>query len=184
MKKLFLMAVVLLSSMCAMAHIEVGSVNIQPKVGLNISNLTDADNNKSKVGFVFGAEAEYQLTDILSFTGGLLYSEQGYKWEVDYHGKSLSEKWKPAYLNIPILANVYMVRGLAVKFGIQPGFMVAKDDADNAKSFDFSIPVGLSYEMNNVVLDARYNWGLTKVFDEEDPKNSVFQITLGYKFSL
>lgn len=178
------MAVVLLSSMCAMAHIEVGSVNIQPKVGLNISNLTDADNNKSKVGFVFGAEAEYQLTDILSFTGGLLYSEQGYKWEVDYHGKSLSEKWKPAYLNIPILANVYMVRGLAVKFGIQPGFMVAKDDADNAKSFDFSIPVGLSYEMNNVVLDARYNWGLTKVFDEEDPKNSVFQITLGYKFSL
>ena len=54
----------------------------------------------------------------------------------------------------------------------------------DVKSFDFSIPVGLSYEYNNVVLDARYNWGLTKIADNSDSKNSVFQITLGYKFDL
>ena len=49
-----------------------------------------------------------------------------------------------------------------------------------------SIPVGLSYEYANVVLDARYNWGVTKVADlgDNSPKNSVFQITLGYKFDL
>jgi len=43
----------------------------------------------------------------------------------------------------------------------------------------------------NFVIDARYNWGITKVakdvrlgdfeFDGADGKNSVFQITLGYK---
>lgn len=83
-----------------------------------------------------------------------------------------------------------------MKVGIQPGFNVnssakasvgdtsAETDFDGTKSFDFSIPVGLSYEFSNVVLDARYNFGVTKVFDGSDSCNSVFQIALGYKFSL
>jgi hypothetical protein len=54
----------------------------------------------------------------------------------------------------------------------------------DAKTVDFSIPVGMSYEINNFVFDARYNWGVTKVFDGSDSKNSVFQITLGYKLDL
>ena len=97
------------------------------------------------------------------------------------------------------MANVYVVPGLAVKLGVQPGFNVnskgkvvantsvgsaSKETELNAKSVDFSIPVGLSYEYKNVVLDARYNWGLTKVWDNLDSKNSVFQFTLGYKFEL
>lgn len=76
---------------------------------------------------------------------------------------------------------------ITVKAGIQPAFMVGKDGADDAgKTFDFSIPVGLSYEFAAVPIqiDARYNWGLTKVIDGADSKNSVFQFTIGYKFSL
>ena len=97
------------------------------------------------------------------------------------------------------MANVYVTKGLAVKLGIQPGFKVSsaiKSELNTsigstsgtkdieAKSVDFSIPVGLSYEYNNFQLDARYNWGLSKVFENSDAKNSVFQITLGYKFDL
>ena len=99
-------------------------------------------------------------------------------------------------INIPILANVYVVKGLAVKVGIQPAFKVNEEmkmnselgsgskEVDSAESFDFSIPGGLSYEFNNVVLDARYNFGVTSVADGGDAKNSVFQFTLGYKFAL
>ena len=99
------------------------------------------------------------------------------------------------YINIPILANVYVAPGFAVKLGLQPGFNVnskakAKSngvavEADiDAKTVDLSIPIGLSYEFNNFVIDGRYNWGLTKVYKNDDCKNSVFQITLGYKFDL
>ena len=50
--------------------------------------------------------------------------------------------------------------------------------------FDLSIPVGVSYEFYNVTLDARYNWGLTKIMNEGDAfYNRVFQLTLGYKFT-
>lgn len=104
------------------------------------------------------------------------------------------------YINVPILANVYVAKGLAVKLGVQPGFNVTAKlehketaagrtrkttgDVEGVKSVDFSIPVGLSYEYANFQLDARYNWGVSKVADDDDEKNSVFQITLGYKFKL
>ena len=113
-----------------------------------------------------------------------------------YEEKGITSTQKLDYINIPILANVYVVKGLAVKLGIEPAFNVSdkvkvsggstsitKDNTD-AESFDFSIPVGLSYEYSNVVFDARYNFGVTKVWDGGDPMNSVFQITLGYKFAL
>ena len=124
-----------------------------------------------------------------------MYSRQGYKgktYTTNVLGQTVSVKgkdWKPSYLNIPMMANVYVVPGLAVKLGIQPGFMVDKDDASDVNTFDLSIPVGLSYEYNNFVLDGRYNWGVTKINKNsvkgaDDTRNSVFQITLGYKFSL
>lgn len=52
------------------------------------------------------------------------------------------------------------------------------------KKVDFAIPVGISYEYMNVILDARYNIGLTKVYDNIDGKNSVFTFSAGYRFSL
>ena len=55
---------------------------------------------------------------------------------------------------------------------------------DAVKGFELSIPVGLSYEISDFVIDARYNFGVTKVLDGDDCKNSVFQFTVGYKFAL
>ena len=191
MKKILLAAVMLLGTATAFAQHSVGSFTLQPKVGLNIATLTDIDNSKSRVDFAGGLEAEYQATDIFSLSAGLIYSRQGFKMDdTKIAGFTVKgDSWSPSYLNIPVLANVYVVKGLAVKFGVQPGFMVDKDDAGDAvKTFDFSIPVGLSYEFPTVpvVLDARYNWGVTKVIDagDDSPKTSVFQITLGYKFDL
>ncbi len=81
------------------------------------------------------------------------------------------------------MANVYVVPGLAVKLNLQPGFCISKDNT-NAKTVDLSIPVGPSYEFSNFVVDGRYNFGVTKAFDTTKAKNSVFQITLGYKFEI
>ncbi len=202
MKKLLLSTLILLATVASHAQQAVGTVTLQPKVGINIASLTNTDGSDPRIGLAAGAELEYQVSDIVSLSGGVLYSMQGVKEKDD----GVSATVKLDYINIPILANVYVTKGLAVKLGIQPGFMVndkfkvasgsasgevSFEDAMKAagtdaslKKFDFSIPVGLSYEYKNVVLDARYNWGLTKVIDGVDTKNSVFQITLGYKFAL
>lgn len=192
MKKMFLAAAMMLASVATFAQNAEGQITIQPKVGLNIANLTDADDADARIGLAVGAEFEYGVTDMIGISAGFLYSMQGAKTTIE----NVDATMKLDYLNVPILANVYVAPGLAVKLGIQPGFKLsskfkaetsgvsAEADLDDVKGFDISIPVGLSYQYQNIVLDARYNWGVTKIMDDVDSKNSVFQITLGYKFSL
>lgn len=193
MKKLFsFLAALMISSSAAFAQQPVGTWSIQPKIGLNVASLTKAEGSDPRIGLAVGAELQYQVTDIFALTGGLLYSMQGAKDKVSGYTTTA----KLDYINVPILANVYVMRGLAVKLGLQPGFNInsetkvsgssssAETDNDDAKTVDLSIPIGLSYEFNNFVIDGRYNFGVTKVYDHADNKNSVFQITVGYKFAL
>lgn len=192
MKKILLMAVVMLASVASYAQQAVGTFTLQPKIGMNVASLTKCDGCDPRIGLAAGVEAEYLATDIFSVSAGLIYSMQGNKAKEE--GVTLTTKLD--YINIPILANVYVTKGLAVKLGVQPAFNVsdkqklsggkASVEAEDvgAESFDFSIPVGLSYEYNNVVFDARYNFGVTNIADGGDSKNSVFQFTLGYKFAL
>ena len=192
MKKILLMAVVMLASVASYAQKAVGTFTLQPKIGMNVASLTKCDGCDPRIGLAAGVEAEYQATDIFSVSAGLIYSMQGNKAKEE--GVTLTTKLD--YINIPILANVRVTKGLAVKLGVQPAFNVsdkqklsggkASVEAEDvgAESFDFSIPVGLSYEYNNVVFDARYNFGVTNIADGGDSKNSVFQFTLGYKFAL
>ena len=173
-----------LSSVGAFAQYSAGDITIQPKIGLNIASVGGDVDGDYKAGLAVGAEAEYHVSPLIGVSAGLLYSQQGCKRSVE----NVDVKWKPAYLNIPILANFYVANGLALKAGVQPGFMVAKDDAEddaeNVNTFDFSVPVGISYEYMNICLDARYNIGCTKVDKDVKGCNSVFQVTLGYKFKL
>lgn len=192
MKKILLMAVVMLASVASYAQQAVGTFTLQPKIGMNVASLTKCDGCDPRIGLAAGVEAEYQATDIFSVSAGLIYSMQGNKAKAE----GVTQTTKLDYINIPILANVYVTKGLAVKLGVQPAFNVsdkvklsgggASLEAEDvgAESFDFSIPVGLSYEFNNVVIDARYNFGVTNIADGGDSKNSVFQFTLGYKFAL
>ena len=199
MKKFFLMAAMVLSSLGAFAQYSAGDITIQPKVGLSIADFTDIKESKTRAGVVAGVELEYHISPLLGLSGGLLYSMQGTKLDFnDENSGGITTTFKFDYLNIPVLANVYVVPGLALKAGIQPGFAVSRKLAiksepysstsslnDGYKTFDLSIPVGVSYEYQNIILDARYNWGLTKVTTSvNDWKNSVFQVTLGYKFKL
>ena len=190
MKKMILTAVVLLSSVATFAQRAVGTVSLKPQVGVVGATMTEFEKTKMKVGFTAGAELEYQVSDIFSLSGGVMYAQEGVKFDTggDFKiGKTKIEfkdaKTNLAYINVPVMANVYVVPGLAVKLGVQPAFAVDKDGT-KAKGFDLAIPVGLSYEYANVFIDGRYNWGVTKVFDNFDAKNSVFQVTLGYKFDL
>ena len=201
MKKLMMIAALMVATLSASAQNEVGQLTLQPKVGINIANVTGdiAIDKKSKVGFVAGFEAEYGISEIFGLDFGVLYSMEGFKAKgigIGGYGTSaylVDANYNLDYINIPILAQVYPVKGLAIKAGIQPAFnvrhKVSADDVkatiDGIKSFNFSIPVGLSYEYECFVLDARYNIGVTKIIKHLDEgRNSTFSITLGYKFPL
>ncbi len=174
-----------------------------PKIGYNIAYVTDQVDMDSRLGLAVGFEAGYQYDEKLAFTAGLLYSAQGSECKgdtYDIYGNKVGtyeEKQKIDYINVPIIANYYIIPGLAVKAGIRPAFCVSakqefeasgepsvsKDYKDQVNTFDFSIPMGLSYEFSNFVIDARYNLGLSKMNKNgsKSHKNSVVQLTVGYK---
>jgi hypothetical protein len=225
-----MIAAMMVAAISANAQNEVGQLTLKPTVGLNIASMTKGEDTKVRPGFVAGVEAEYGVSENFGVQFGLLYSQQGVKGKnIDFGELDFDENdnvvggWafsgdatmKLDYINIPILAQYYPVKGLALKAGIQPGFCVSKkydgegnmtiagqtifsdqekgkiEDAVNA--FQFAIPVGLSYEYKNIVLDARYNIFLSKAFKDNDvnklvgvadSRHSVFSITLGYKIPL
>jgi len=178
MKKLFLMGAMLVCGLVANAQ-----MSITPQVGATLATLTGVDDAKMKIGLVAGANVEYPVADAFSVSGGLLYSMQGYK----YDGAGGDFNVNMNYLNIPILAQYQVAEGLKVKAGVQPGFLMSakadgNDFKDACETFDLSIPLGLSYEISDFVIDARYNLGLTKTNKDGDShKNSVIMLTVGYK---
>ena len=206
-KSLFTVILVAVAAVSASAQSAVGSVYVKPMAGGVLSTFagSDSDGAEMKFGLVAGAELGYQISNQVALTGGLLYTMQG--CSMDTEG---DPKMKLDYLNIPLLANFYVAPRLALKAGVQPGILLSAnasasgggvsadiDVSDAYNTFDLSIPLGISYEFNNFIIDARYNLGLTKVEKTSatiagktisnpynNVKNSVIMLTVGYKIPL
>lgn len=232
MKKAFSLIAMLVVALTASAQRDAGTFSLTPKVGVSLAELTKSDlaiagygelNPKFKPGFTAGLEGEYQVSDIFSLSAGVLYTTRGCRYnDVDVKRSETDEqaiydsynkvKTTLGYIDIPLMANVYVAKGLAVKAGLQLGVMTnAKTQmdinemifdkqkqeysfgerrtdkstgTDGYNSVDVSIPVGLSYEYMNVVIDARYYFTLNKTSKTDDARNRAFTFTVGYKFDI
>lgn len=228
MKKMMMIVAMMAATVTASAQFEAGTFSLQPKLGATgsmLSNMPNLDtagaggvnltsDKTATGGFIIGGEAEYQLSNVFSLAAGVNYAQQGCGWKdksFSFNGvvADLKDaKVELGYVNVPIVANVYLFRGFAVKAGVQFGFLTNADMKftlkseqgnlnqssdfdqsimDGCEKFDIAIPVGVSYQFKvPIVIDARYNIGLKNVSKEvgEDFKNQVFQITVGYKFAL
>ena len=194
MKKLFCFIAAAFISVSASAQSEVGSITIQPNVGLTVASATgDAGTNaKAAVGLTAGVEGMYMFTD--KFGAALGVSLTGY----NVSNKEGLDKGKISsnyYICVPVMANYYVAPGLALKAGASINFLATskydgEDKVDGKKYREIfrrgfiSIPVGASYEINGFVFDARYNIGVRKILRDTDIDGSynAFSFTVGYKF--
>ena len=234
MMKKQLLILILLSGVCLVnAQGISGRFSIIPRLGGTVANTTDTKaatgrNNASidsryRGGFIAGLDIEYTVLEQIGIALGACYATEGSRFpDIDVFGKQPKSAgyhdWHTDlhYVNVPLTANYYFLPGLAVKAGIQFGFLLdAKEkfqrteittDKTGAKQYgateehrnslkdkfrhtDFSIPIGFSYEYMNVILDARYNFGLTRIHTGElsntvHSKNRFLTFTVGYRFGL
>ena len=229
MRRLFLLSLFVFSVFAVQAQPKWGTWSVVPHVGVSFANLTNdaihvADNrishSQTRIGFSGGADVYYQLTDKLALSGGVAYTQAGCNFKdipADLSARSGTvfhdSYFNLGYVDVPLLAHVYVSKGLSFSVGCQPSFLtkatahaemqdyetdgkggikydknvVSKGDAKSLfKKTAFAIPVGVSYEYENVMLTARYNIGLTKVYDHEigDSKNKIITVSVGYKFNL
>lgn len=229
MRRLFLLCLFVLTLFGAQAQPKWGTWSVVPHVGVSFANLTnDAINvpyngtshSQTRIGFSGGADVYYQLTDKLALSGGVAYTQAGCNFKdipADLNAKHgtvfHNAYFNLGYVDVPLLAHIYISKDLALSIGCQPSFLtkatshtemqdyqtdgkggikyeknvVSEGDAKSFfKKTAFSIPVGISYEYENVMLMARYNIGLSKVYNHDlsDSKNKIITVSVGYKFNL
>ena len=190
-KKYILTAFVAIVSLICSAQDEKTHKNMLFKAGINWSKLTDDDyydHYSTRQGFNVGFEAQIPTSNPCVYSIGLMYSQQG------SHAEGFGV-YKMDYINMPLLLNVYLWKGLAIKGGFQPGIFVYGKKKGNRLTehwsydenesitpefrLEFSIPVGISYEFSRFQVDARYNFGLNDAL-REGTKHRVIQLSLGY----
>ena len=157
MKKMMMIAAMMVATLSANAQLADGTFSLQPKVGLTLSEIT-GDDTRIKAGFTAGVEAQYQLKYWFGLAAGVQFAQQGSKV------KNQDPKISLGYINVPIMAKFYPVKRLALGAGIQPGFMTSAKITD-AQLLGGKGDVDIKNQCNT--------------FDF-----SVFMLTIGYKFSL
>jgi long-subunit fatty acid transport protein len=202
MKNIILAAVAVFGFTFANAQ----EVKFGVKGGINLSSFTgDVEDPSSKVGFQAGGFAEIKLTDEFSIQPELLYSLQGAKRDESGFGYFSKSTLNLSYLNIPVMVKYYVIEKFSFEAGPQIGFLLsAKEDIegnaygestsekvdvkDELKSMDFGVNFGAGYDFTeNISAGIRYNFGLSNIADFGDGdnrkiKNSVFSLSIGYKF--
>lgn len=190
MKKLVVCVAIALAAVGAKAQ---GEITLGPKLGWNASNISNSD-MKNKWSFHGGVFAEFRLTDLLAVQPELLYSRQGAR---DKEG-GVKTWLRVNYLNIPVLAKLYVWDELSVDLGPEFGFALnskwktkaggttVKQNGKHENTLAVNFAIGLSYNYEDFMVSARYNAGLSNVFDKDhaggNNKNHVFQISVGYRF--
>ena len=228
MKRLIILATLAVAALSASAQFEKGTFSLQPKIGVGsgfLTNMPDIREDLSGLGipgtgiidlsrsvfpaFTVGVEGEYMASNMLGLSASLNYTLEGGSWQT-YRSPSLfikSPSYALGYLSLPLMANVYVFEGLAVKAGVEVGFLTNANQKmtieytpqaqpgqplpttksysykesimDECNRFRCAIPVGLSFVFDeHLTFDLRYRFDLTRVNKEDEPTGNLRNSTL------
>ena len=144
------------------------------KAGLNLNHISNSDSSfyefqKLKQDFLFGIFTQFRISDILTLQPELMYSQQGGFIDIEsvkYDGADYN------YFNIPLILKTYpSENGFNIHGGPQIGFLISGsryysykdinvDISEELNPLDFSVGLGLGYDTENFVFEARYNFGI------------------------
>lgn len=194
---------VLLSVFAVVAFVATSNAQVSggAKAGLNLAKLSssaDGFESDMKLAFAVGGFLDVELSDKIGFQPELLLSFQGDKNEDSFGGVDYKSTTKLSYLNIPLMLKYKFSDAFNFQVGPQVGLLmgakvkveagddeVEEDIKDELSGTDFGLNFGFGYELESgLLINARYNLGLSDIADENDGdavKNSVIQITVGYK---
>lgn len=181
------------------------------KGGVNIANITgdDVGDLDARTSFNLGLFMEIPMSERFSFQPEVLYSGQGFtlatRDQDNVFDTDDNVEYQLSYIQVPLMAKVYLVKGLFAEAGPQFGFKVSEEidfkpradggdtvinsDDSQIKNFDTSLALGAGYKFDNgLSLSARYTHGLTNIYKDNtimgdvDAKNAVWQFGVGFSF--
>jgi hypothetical protein len=179
-------------------------VRVSPGIrgGLNVSTLTNIDDNKSKTDFYIGGLVNIKFNKYFSLQPEITYSRQGDQGR-EYLGNGFNYRYVNYELN-------YLTLGAVAKFNIGgKGFHILGGPSvdlkisdnyinSNPEDFDLAFVGGVGYTLpNGLTFEARIKQGLIDIYGYDGINNGnndyyyndvilnqVFQIGISYTFKV
>ena len=198
MKKIALLAFVL----CIGIQSSQAQVKVSPgrRGGLNVSTLTNIDDNQSKTDFYVGGLVNIKFNKYFSLQPEITYSRQGDEGRYFENGRYYSEKYELNYLTLGAVAKFNIGgKGFHILGGPSLDLKVSDNYINsNPEGFDLAIVGGVGYTLpNGLTFEARIKQGLIDIYgydgidyDNNDYYyndvilNQVFQIGISYTFKV
>lgn len=190
-----------------------GEATLSPKfgikAGINLSNLyvDEVEDENMKLGLNAGFYAKLPITRGFSLQPELIYSNKGAKLRYDNFVLGEGEyRFNLHYVELPVMAVINVLPNFNIHAGPYVSFLAGADikdmnddgsienvrdlNADNFNRFDFGVTAGLGFDIQNITLGARYNYGLTEIGKSgslsgqltRDAKNSAISVYIGFGF--
>jgi hypothetical protein len=209
-------SILFLSSMTLHAQSNNPGPKIGIKGGFNLSQFfidqPQVEDENSKLGLHFGIFSKVPLTNLIAFQPELLYTNTGSK--VSYGGTNLENalgisegqvRFNLNYIQLP-LALAVNLGPLNIHAGPYFSYLLSANvknlrssdlanpstielDKDNFNSLDFGLLGGIGFDVQNVTIGVRYNYGLREIGKEgiaktitNGSRNGVAQLYLGIGF--
>ncbi len=176
--------------------------------GLNLSNLyvQEVGDDNVKPGVNAGLFAKLPIARGVSIQPEVNYSMKGA--QINYNNVLFGSgkyRYNLNYVETPILAVFNVARNFNIHVGPYAGFLVSAKvknvdesgnvngvtelNKNNFNSIDYGAVGGIGFDIENVTLGARYNYGLREVGKEgrasdltNNAKNSVLSFYIGFGF--
>jgi hypothetical protein len=173
------------------------------KGGLNLTNLHSDDfaNDHLKAGFNAGIFSKIPVTPGFSIQPELLYSLKGSK--SDYNNAlqgSGQYRFNLGYIELPLLAVVNLTKNFNIHAGAYGAYLtnvnvkdvnnqgnvngITEVNADNFNRWDFGLAGGIGFDIENFMMGARYNYGLTNIGKSGNTSGDVLGSAKNYGLSI
>jgi len=169
----------------------------------NFGQLIQTESLDSYTGWHAGFFLQIKIP-ILAIQADILYSQQGQQFTASPNSVSESFNLEQSYILIPVVAKFSLIPVLNLQAGVQYGILTTAA-INGVKSYDFGPPIGdvsvadqftsgdwslvfgLGFDISKLMIDARYNLGVSDISDISlanlDPlKSGVIQLSAGIKF--
>ena len=195
MRKFVLIAFVLLIGIQADAQVKVSP---GLRGGLNVSTLTNIDDNSSKTDFYVGGLVNIKFNKFFSVQPEINYSRQGDEGRYLENGRYYSEKYELNYITLGAVAKFnfggggfHLLAGPSLDLKVSDNYINT-----NPEDFDLAFVGGIGYTLpNGLTFEARLKQGLIDIYGyngydydnngyyyNDVILNQVFQIGISYTF--